>query len=36
MTQDEMNAAPFPHYDDLHAKRYWDSGPPGQMRPHAQ
>ena len=36
MTQDEMNAAPFPHYDDLHAKRYWDCNPPGQVRPHAQ
>ena len=36
LTQDEMNAAPFPYYDANIAKRYWDGAPQGQQRPHAQ
>ena len=36
LTQEEMNAAPFPYYDTTLAKRYWDPCPAGQQRPHAQ
>jgi radical SAM superfamily enzyme YgiQ (UPF0313 family) len=36
LTVDEMNAAPFPYYDELHAHRYCDSNPVGQQFPHAQ
>ena len=36
LTETEMNAAPFPYYDGLHAKRYWDGYPCGQIPPHAQ
>jgi radical SAM superfamily enzyme YgiQ (UPF0313 family) len=36
LTKDEMNQAPFPYYDDLHAHRYWDANPLGQKPPHAQ
>lgn len=36
LSEDEMNAAPFPYYDATIAKRYWDSSPKGQTRPHAQ
>lgn len=36
LTQDEMNSAPFPYYDDKHAYRYWDGLPVGQLHPHAQ
>ena len=36
LTETEMNAAPFPYYDALHAKRYWDGHPCGQIAPHAQ
>ncbi|MEO5330619.1 MAG: radical SAM protein [Magnetococcus sp. YQC-5] len=32
----EMNAAPFPYYDDLIAHRYCDYYPWGQRFPHAQ
>lgn len=36
LTQDEMNAAPFPWLDDLHAHRYCDHNPQGQRFPHMQ
>jgi radical SAM superfamily enzyme YgiQ (UPF0313 family) len=36
LTLAEMNAAPFPYYDALHAHRYWDANPAGQKSPHAQ
>jgi len=32
----EMNEAPFPYYDALHAYRYWDANPKGMLAPHAQ
>ncbi len=32
----EMNAAPYPYYDDVIAHRYWDGNPLGQRAPHAQ
>jgi radical SAM superfamily enzyme YgiQ (UPF0313 family) len=36
LTTEEMNQAPFPYYDQLHAHRYWDANPLGQKPPHAQ
>jgi radical SAM superfamily enzyme YgiQ (UPF0313 family) len=36
LSEAEMNAAPFPYYDDTYAKRYWDNTPVGQQRPQAQ
>jgi len=36
LTKDEMNAAPFPYYDHVVARRYWDCNPRGQRRPQAQ
>jgi radical SAM superfamily enzyme YgiQ (UPF0313 family) len=36
LTVDEMNEAPFPVFDALHAHRYWDCNPRGQQPPHAQ
>ncbi len=36
LTPEEMNASPFPYYDEFHAYRYWDSNPRGQIYPHAQ
>jgi radical SAM superfamily enzyme YgiQ (UPF0313 family) len=36
LTVDEMNAAPFPYYDDIYAHRYWDSNPRGMVSPQAQ
>ena len=36
LTTEEMNAAPFPYFDELHAYRYADSSPKGQIFPHAQ
>ncbi|MEZ5979362.1 MAG: radical SAM protein [Planctomycetota bacterium] len=36
LTREEMNAAPFPWYDELHAHRYSDGAPKGQVFPHAQ
>jgi radical SAM superfamily enzyme YgiQ (UPF0313 family) len=36
LSEEEMNAAPFPHFDDTHAFRYWDANPRGQKAPHAQ
>ena len=36
LSREEMNAAPFPYYDALHAHRYWDDNPRGQIAPHAQ
>jgi radical SAM superfamily enzyme YgiQ (UPF0313 family) len=36
LTLDEMNAAPFPHYDVLHAHRYLDTNPRGVEVPQAQ
>jgi radical SAM superfamily enzyme YgiQ (UPF0313 family) len=36
LTLAEMNAAPFPYFDKLHAHRYWDANPVGQKFPHAQ
>ena len=36
LTLEEMNAAPFPHFDDKIWNKYWDSNPRGQIAPHAQ
>lgn len=36
MTQDEMNLAPFPYYDNSIAHLYCDSNPIGTTFPHAQ
>ena len=36
LTRDEMNAAPFPWYDETMAHRYCDHQPVGQVFPHAQ
>ena len=36
LTAEEMNAAPFPYFDDLIAHRYVDPNPQGQVFPHAQ
>jgi len=36
LTVEEMNSAPFPYFDELHAYRYWDASPVGQTAPHAQ
>jgi radical SAM superfamily enzyme YgiQ (UPF0313 family) len=36
LTKEEMNAAPFPHFDHTCAHRYWDANPIGQVPPHAQ
>ncbi len=36
LTLEEMNAAPFPYYDEVYAPRYWDSNPVGQQYPQAQ
>lgn len=36
LTEDEMNAAPYPYYDPTYAKRYWDGCPAGMQFPHAQ
>jgi radical SAM superfamily enzyme YgiQ (UPF0313 family) len=35
LTREEMNSAPFPYYDKVHATRYWDGLPVGQKFPHA-
>ena len=35
LTAKEMNEAPFPYYDELIARRYWDYNPIGQSFPHA-
>jgi radical SAM superfamily enzyme YgiQ (UPF0313 family) len=36
MTSSEMNAAPFPYYDDTIALRYFDCNPKGTLLPHLQ
>ena len=36
LTKKEMNAAPFPWFDELHAYKYWDDNPKGQRAPQAQ
>jgi radical SAM superfamily enzyme YgiQ (UPF0313 family) len=36
LTVEEMNAAPFPYYDDIYAHRYIDSNPKGFQFPQAQ
>jgi radical SAM superfamily enzyme YgiQ (UPF0313 family) len=36
LTLQEMNAAPFPYYDEVIAHRYFDYNPKGQQAPHAQ
>ena len=36
LSREEMNAAPYHFMDALHAHRYWDSNPQGQIAPHAQ
>jgi len=36
LDEDEMNAAPFPYFDETYAYRYWDSRPKGQKAPQAQ
>ncbi|MGC6507842.1 MAG: B12-binding domain-containing radical SAM protein [Myxococcota bacterium] len=35
LSKAEMNAAPFPWYDEQHAHRYWDGCPIGQKAPQA-
>lgn len=35
LTREEMNAAPFPYYDEWMARRYCDHNPAGQIFPHA-
>lgn len=34
LTRNEMNAAPFPWYDDMHWSQYCDHNPQGQVFPH--
>ncbi|MBW4472822.1 MAG: radical SAM protein [Stenomitos rutilans HA7619-LM2] len=36
LTLEEMNAAPFPYFDEQYAHRYWDANPIGQQTPQAQ
>ena len=36
LTREEMNEAPFTYMDALHAHRYWDANPQGQIPPQAQ
>jgi len=36
LTLEEMNAAPFPYYDETIAHRYWDANPRGMVPPQAQ
>jgi radical SAM superfamily enzyme YgiQ (UPF0313 family) len=36
LSKEEMNSAPFPWFDELHAHRYWDPNPRGQIAPQAQ
>ncbi len=36
LTLEEMNAAPFPYFDETIAHRYVDACPQGQLFPHAQ
>lgn len=36
LTEEEMNQAPFPYFDEIHAHRYWDANPVGQKAPQAQ
>lgn len=36
LSEEEMNASPYPYYDPLYAKRYWDGCPAGMIFPHAQ
>lgn len=35
LTAAEMNAAPYPYYDETIARRYYDYNPIGQAHPHA-
>lgn len=36
LTEEELNAAPYPYCDDIHAHRYWDANPKGQIPPQLQ
>ena len=36
LTEEEMNAAPYPYYEEVYVWRYWDGLPVGQVHPHAQ
>jgi len=36
LSEEELNAAPAPYFDDLHAHRYWDANPRGQIPPQLQ
>jgi radical SAM superfamily enzyme YgiQ (UPF0313 family) len=36
LSLEEMNQAPFPYYDAVHAHRYFDINPKGQQKPQAQ
>lgn len=36
LTVEEMNAAPFPMFDEKYALTYWDACPSGQLSPHLQ
>lgn len=36
LTEAELNAAPYPYFDPLHANKYWDANPKGQIFPQLQ
>lgn len=36
LTKEEMNASPFPYFDETYAHRYYDDNPKGQLVPQAQ
>ncbi len=36
LTEEEMNAAPFPYMDASYVGKYWDANPVGQIYPHLQ
>ena len=36
LTEAELNAAPYPYFDEHHAHRYWDDNPQGQISPQLQ
>lgn len=36
LSEEELNAAPAPYFDALHAHHYWDANPKGQIPPQLQ
>lgn len=36
LTEAELNAAPYPYFDPVHANKYWDGNPKGQVFPQLQ